>query len=485
MTSGRDPSTTLTPPGTWLAEAMERGLDPEQARELRARLEAGERRGWALQQLQQITSTLSRTLDEEAILTDLARGFSRALDNASVVVAMADDASMPLVAQRHVRGGIDLPLITLPVEASALGEALRSGQERLLHRSVSVDQRTLGVLEGVLGPATSVLAVPLMQGRRLLGALVAYTDHADGIHEGVTEFAATVASTAAAAIRNARLYAESERERRQSDALADAARAAGESLRATEVQRLIMRHAMALLRADGACVAVRDGEYLHIDSAAGIASVLAGVVIPVQGSLSGKVVERGEPCISNAVADDPDAYRRNLRLVSVERAVIVPLRGAHGTIGSLAVYNRLQPFGAEDARILQRLADQVAVAMVNARLFADLQESTREWSSTFEALGVGMAVVNDQGRVLRCNSRARQLSGDERTFSLIGRPFYQALLGRAAPAEGEPDPLASAVELGVRQRGRCTHADGVRAFDIHATPHLDGGAVVTFDLLEP
>jgi PAS domain-containing protein len=205
------------------------------------------------------------------------------------------------------------------------------------------------------------------------------------------------------------------------------------------------------------------------------------VVLPVQGSLTGRVVTTGEPVISNAAEEEAGAHVRTVQLAAIRETLIVPLRTARGIVGTLGVMNRPSGFGREDARILQRLADQVAVAIVNARLFADIQESTREWQSTFDAIGVGMAVVNDEGRVLRCNARARQLAGDETTFAMLGRPFYKAVLGVAVPS-GD-DPLQAAIREGTRMRARCTHADGSRVYDIVAVPHLDSGAVVTFDLV--
>jgi len=57
-------------------------------------------------------------------------------------------------------------------------------------------------------------------------------------------------------------------------------------------------------------------------------------------------------------------------------------------------------FDADDARILQRLADHVAVAIVNARLYEELAESSREWTVAFNAIPTGMAVVDDDGRIV-------------------------------------------------------------------------------------
>lgn len=118
-------------------------------------------------------------------------------------------------------------------------------------------------------------------GIRLIGVLAVHSTNADLYTAEDEEVLATMASQAATALANARRYAESERERRTTEALADVARAVGESLRLGEVLRLILRHSVSLLGVEGACIALRTGDYLHIVAAAGTADVLSGVHLPI------------------------------------------------------------------------------------------------------------------------------------------------------------------------------------------------------------
>ncbi|MCC6316196.1 MAG: GAF domain-containing protein [Gemmatimonadaceae bacterium] len=482
--SSRPASATRTTPGAEsVTEAAHRSLEtlaPDDVVAVRRLFAIGERRAVELQHLQHITTALSRTLDEETILDEVVRGTLRALGGSGAMVVLAGEQGQGMQTRRHLGADGDRPLIPLRTDAGAFAGSVLAGGPRLFTRALDADGEAIDLTMGTEHQIDALVVVPMLQGHNLVGAIVAYAADAHAFDAETREFLVTIAVTSGTALRNARLYAESERERRQSDAMAEVARAAGESLRVTEVQRLIMRHAMALLRAEGCCVAMRDGDYLHVESATGTTSVMAGVVMPVQSSLIGRAVRTGEPTISNDVRAEPENAQPGLPLVDVTKAVIVPLRTARGVIGALSVYDREDPFRAADLRILQRLADQVTVAIVNSRLFTDIQETTREWSSTFDAMGVGMAVVNDEGRVLRCNARARQLSGDE--WGLMGRPFYQALLGVEQP--GDPNPLRVAIDDGARSRARMHSADRARLFDVHAAPHLDGGAVVTFDLVE-
>jgi GAF domain-containing protein len=478
------PTRSGTPPGGVDEATLDAlaSLEAATADRLRRVLVQGERRRTALVGLQQLVIVLARAADEEGILDEVARGAQRILGGRGVMVLDIDETNRRVSVRRRVgddAAGFDLP----PGDGGdALAEAWRTGTPLLLQREVPADAALLDATWDRELPLQALLLVPMVHGRKLFGALVAWSDQPGVLDEEARDVGSTLAVVAGTALRNARLHMESERERRQSDAMADVARAVGESLKAIEVQRLILRHAMALVGATGACTALRDGDYLYVQSAAGIAEVLTGVVVPVQGSLMGQVVLSGQAAISHDVAADPAAYHRNLRLVDVRRALVAPLRTARGVIGALALFNRDEAFHDGDARILQRLADQVAVAIVNARLFAEIQEATREWSSIFDAIGLGMVVVNEEARVLRCNVRARQLTGDGETFGLIGRSFHAAVLGVPHPPAN--DPLRVAIEEGARGRARCRHADGRTEVDIIAMPHPDGGAVVTFEPVE-
>src|SRR5206468_10827033 len=88
---------------------------------------------------------------------------------------------------------------------------------------------------GDAGPAGSVLAVPMLAGIQLVGVIAVHTPRPGAYTAEDEEVLLTIGAQAATAMTNARLYAESQRERRQSEALADVARAVGESLRLGEV----------------------------------------------------------------------------------------------------------------------------------------------------------------------------------------------------------------------------------------------------------
>ena len=456
------------------------GLAPADAEYVRALVERGRRHEARLQLLQQIATSLARTLDEDEILDELARGVRRAVTCEGIVVSRVDLDRALVEVVHHGVSDVVLPPRLVALGTGPLGEAARSGTAVHVTPYDPAASPLAANDDVVMGSAVAgaVLAIPMMHGRRLLGVVALHDAKASAFDGDAREVIGMLARHAAAALSNARLFAESERERRQSEAMAEIARAVGESLKMGEVMRLILRHAMSLLQADGASVALRDGDYLHVVSALGITDVLSGVHLPVTGSLSGRVVTTGAAVVTNNITAEPDLHRAKLRLAPIQKSVMVPLMTARGILGVIAVYNRVADFTMDDARVLQRLADQVAVAVVNARLFEEVRDATREWSAAFDSIGVGMCLVDDERRITRSNSRALQLTVDPTLRVLIGRPFYETVLGTRPEADG--DPLARAIVDGVQARTVCEGTNG-RWLDIMAVPHPNGGAIITFD----
>lgn len=445
--------------------------------------ELNARQAERLQRLQHVGTAIARSLDEREIAMEVARGASQLIQCDSVVVVYPDLERATVTPIVRLIGGVEYPSEEGPLGEGVIARVARTGQPVLVAEPHPAASALIGADSLVLGtdaPVGSLLAVPLRVGLRLVAVVAVASARRDAFADDDADLLLTMGAQAASALSNASLYAESQRERRQTEALADVARAVSESLRMGEVMRLIMRHAMSLLGAEGAAIGLRRDDYLHIVAAGGTGDLLAGLMLPVRTSISGRAVRQQAPVISNDVPNDPDVSRQAQRIVRIRNMVVVPLSTARGVIGTLTVFNRAANFDDADARILQRLADHVAVAIVNARLYEELAESSREWTVAFNAIPTGMVIVDDDGRIVRYNSRALQMGHFETHRELLGRQFYEAVLGEPR-AIGDGCPLSLALQEGVL--GRQTMRSTVRGllFDVIASPHPNGGAVVTFD----
>jgi GAF domain-containing protein len=389
--------------------------------------------------------------------------------------------------------GLARPRAVQPLGAGVIAQVARTG-ERVrvdVYDPACSPLAALDDLVGDAGPAGSVLAVPLRVATRLVGVLGVHAARPGAFGPEDEELLGTLATHAATAIANAQLYAESEAERRQSEALVEVARAVSGSLRLGEVLRLVLRHAMGLLRAEGAVVALERDAWLHVVAGVGCVEVMAGAHLPADAGLLGRALVADEPVIANAVSA-AELHPPIADLARIDQVTIVPLATAQGRIGVLAVVNRGSDFGPADARVLVRLAEQVALAILNARLFEAVETATREWKVAFDAITSGMAVLDADGRVTRCNARAAELLlGHATPRAALGAPFVAALTGEPEPSTrvvladerpGDAAPLPGG-ELGallgrvLRHGGparQVVHA-AERAFDVSVAPHPAGG----------
>jgi two-component system NtrC family sensor kinase len=304
------------------------------------------------------------------------------------------------------------------------------------------------------------------------------------------------AQQVASIIENARLYEESQRERRRGEAISDIARAVSASLRQDEVLYLSLRHAVALLRAQGAAVALLRDDQLIVVAGIGPGETLCGAPVPLDGSLAGKAVLERRTVIVNDGAH-PDAYTPTRIAASIERTINAPLVAVTGAIGVLTVINRDTPFTDDDAVVLQRLADQVAAAVSNARLYetsrataeryrqaVEDERRAREEVATVESRFTRLVetatdaifTVGADALMMGVNRSLERSSGKHRS-ELIGAPFPSLLDPRDQAA------ASMAIEealVGLRRRVelRYTSVEGdARLCSLTLTPLVEGGRV--------
>jgi PAS domain S-box-containing protein len=316
--------------------------------------------------------------------------------------------------------------------------------------------------------ASNDLIVPLRAvGGAALGTLV-LGDPVDGAAptadrvRTVELFAQQVASI----IENARLYEESERQRGRGEAFSDIARAVSGSLRLDDVMTLGLGHAMALLHAQGATLSLVRDQQLVVVAGLGAGECLVGAPLPLDSSLSGRAIAERRPLICNDT-NVPHVYSPTRIAANVERTLIAPLFASSGAIGALSVINRERPFSEDDAVVLERLADQVAVAVTNARLYEDAQavaeryrqaiedeqrareavaQSEARYRNLFETATDAIYTLDPQGAFTSVNEATCELLGRDRAELLARSPlpfvssgdtgmvkeqFKAALLGQA------------------------------------------------------
>lgn len=183
------------------------------------------------------------------------------------------------------------------------------------------------------------------------------------------------------ALESARLYAEAQRRAAQLQIAAEIAREANSTLdletlleRAVNLvhERFQFYHASIFLRDE-------TGHYMVVRASTGEAGkqMLAHHHRLAIGSASvvGQTAATGKPVVINDVSKS-EIHHFNPLLPNTSAEMGIPLRAGDEIIGVLDVQSEmLNAFTEDDVRILQILADQLAVAVINAELFAETQRN--------------------------------------------------------------------------------------------------------------
>lgn len=211
-------------------------------------------------------------------------------------------------------------------------------------------------------------------------------------------------------VERVRLQEDHDREQRLSGALSDVARAVNESLQPDEVRQLIVRHAIALLKCDGAALSLLDGDLVECVAGAGTGAALEGLRIP-QAALTAQAIRTGGAALSNDYLQGPAQDARVLELLQPRRVLVVPLVSRTGPIGVLTALDRERPFTDTDAEFLQRMADQVAMAVVNASLFDEVATLAERYRRVVETTRDAIVITDQAREIVFTNPAADELFG--------------------------------------------------------------------------
>jgi GAF domain-containing protein len=160
----------------------------------------------------------------------------------------------------------------------------------------------------------------------------------------------------------------------------------------------------------------------------------------------GYVTQVGQPRVVLDVGEDA-AYFDNPDLPETRSELALPLRFRDALIGALDVQSReRQAFRDEDVAVLQTLADQLAVAIENARLFRQAEVSLAAERRAYgelsrEAWAELLRAVPDLGFVR--NRQGIQPAGD------LWRPGMETAVQQGRPALGADGPATLALPIKV------------------------------------
>ncbi|HEX9787706.1 MAG TPA: GAF domain-containing protein [Candidatus Binatia bacterium] len=232
----------------------------------------------------------------------------------------------------------------------------------------------------------SYAGIPLIARGQVLGVLGVYTKTYHEFDAQEIEFLTTLAGQAAIAIENAQLYEEAERRRHEAEELARIARSLTETLDMKAVGERVVASVLELFGVKGSSLRLRqpDGSMGRFVSAGEVFSQTpAGAVVPAGVGLSGRAFAEGKALWSADTLNDPRvefnaAMREYIGQSGNGSMIAVPLRVRDNPIGMLTLADRTgRNYSQSEVSLLQAFADQVALALQNARLYEQTEHNLK------------------------------------------------------------------------------------------------------------
>ena len=195
--------------------------------------------------------------------------------------------------------------------------------------------------------------------------------------------------------------------------------------------RYTLQSVMKLYEAEGAFAALRDpgGDTARVVTALGSAAEMKDMVLPLQGSTTGRVVRQGEAVVTDNIREEPDVYLAADPAGTARAAMIAPLHSSGGTLGAIAIvrYRRTgavkdpPTFSLADLHFFTAVAAHVAGGLELAHVVETVRVAADRAAAMVAASPLPLALVDHAGRVHQLNEAARLVFGLEAAGNAVGR----------------------------------------------------------------
>jgi len=393
------------------------------------------------------------------------------------------------------------------LQAAALQVASLSGESPLHRRIVESAVRLLGASAGTLdlgeqgwtshvvagtagergsGPGDGVqplqISVPIVSKGLELGTIqLQRWDQAQAFSTEDRALLVALAEHAAVALENQRLLDSAHHatgmgdveQRDLAEALRQAAAAVSSTLDLEQILDLILEQVDRVIPNDAIHVMLVEGDVARIVRSRGYDGLGQGT-----GDLSLRlpdspilryIVETGESVVIADTAHAP-GWIQEPAVAWIRSYVSAPIRMLDKVVGFLCLDSAKPGFFSQiHAESLRAFADQAGLALSNARLFGTVERAKRDWEETFDAMQDPVAVVDQDGCIVRAN-RAFAYLVQKPFADFVGGPYESAM-----SAENCPESVCFLeLDSGGDRTATCVHEIRGRLFEVQTTPVSEG-----------
>lgn len=347
-----------------------------------------------------IEATLQNTLDVAVKLTGAELGSLFVLNEAHIVTnGIFSRGEMTPMQQQEVVGRV--------MDKGLAGWVVRH-QEAVLIEETLDDERWLNLPDAPY-EARSVIAVPMLGGRAVLGILTLQHSVPNYFSEEDLKLMQASADQIALALRNARIYDEQLRLAKQQAVLYETLRKVSSHVQPGTVAHVAAETVADLTGWTAVAILVPDESQasLVVRAASGVLSAAEGRQIPILSSVCGQAYLDGRTCYVPDVSNCEN-YISGHEAICSELAV--PIQQGGQMLGILDLESdQLDAFREEDVRLAESLAEAIGLALDNAHLFRVIEDESSRLQALIQSSRDGIILVGMDQKILVMNQPAHEL----------------------------------------------------------------------------
>lgn len=346
-----------------------------------------------LEMLNTIANAAVASLDLGTVLREMLTLICQALGTEEGSILLRDLATEELVFAQTLSEDAALLLHQRLAPGQGVAGWVAQHRESVCVNDVHEETRWFSGVDEAIGFVTrSLLCVPLIYHDQVTGVLEVVNQHAGRFSDEDLHLLEAAAASAAAAIENARLFADTLARADELAMLNEIGVALAASLDVEEVAQTTLQYIPQLFDADGALLLQMElTDALPRLAYAWIGDRIMNILeaFPLEGDFTKELMAQRQPVLlADAEADPrwPPAYREAARQYighPVRAVIVIPLLAQDRVMGTFTIVSATpNAYTQEDVRTLQTLAVMVAVALDNARLYAELKAALQQQQQT-------------------------------------------------------------------------------------------------------
>jgi GAF domain-containing protein len=287
--------------------------------------------------------------------------------------------------------------VQLAVETGLPARVLDSGLPRLI---ADTDQETDFEDISERARALSAMIAPIRSRDETHGIILVTSLQRQAYHEDDLKLLAAVAMQAGIAIENAWLYEDAQRQAEEAAALYDLSQHVNATLHLDRVLNFVADSVLNLLKVDKFALMLYDSREdrlvtrlsRHVD-----AEVFGAIRPRVGEGIAGWVYEWQTPQAVSDVAADARNRSAPIDGAGVASTLCVPMHVGEDVIGVIhAMSGKRRLFTVAEMELLYTIANQAAVAIVNAMLYQDARSKSHEMRRYFRRVAHAIGSALDE-----------------------------------------------------------------------------------------